>query len=307
MPFQSNGVSAAFANTNRGKRSLVLDLATDEARVELLSLCRSADVLVENFRPGVMDRLGLGYADVRAVRPDIVYVSITGFGDDGPYAERPVLDPVIQGLTGMVSRQVNPEIPFPDLVRNLVADKATALTAAQAITAALPVRERGGGGQRVAVPMLDSTLYFFWPDGMIDHTWLAEGLVGVTISDVYSLTRTSDGHLIYFAVTDVHRRGLYRALGHPEWGDDERFLLAGQQSDPANRIALGALLVEVFEAVPTDEMLERLHAEEVACGPIRALEEVHLDEQVIHNQALVEWDHPTGGRLRQPRPGADSA
>jgi crotonobetainyl-CoA:carnitine CoA-transferase CaiB-like acyl-CoA transferase len=238
------------------------------------------------------------------VQPAIVYVSITGFGDDGPYAQQPVLDPVIQGLTGMVSRQVNPQIPFPDLVRNLVADKTTALTAAQAITAALLVREKGGGGQRVSVPMLDSTLYFFWPDGMIDHTWLAEGLVGVTLSEVYSLTPTADGHLVYFAVTDGQRQGLYRALGHPEWCEDERFLLQGQQTDPANRVMLGGLLADIFEKIPTAELLERLHTEDVPCGPITSLDEVHLDPQVMHNRSLIEWDHPIGGPLRQPRPGA---
>jgi crotonobetainyl-CoA:carnitine CoA-transferase CaiB-like acyl-CoA transferase len=204
----------------------------------------------------------------------------------------------------MVSRQVNPQIPFPDLVRNLVADKTTALTAAQAITAALLVKEKGGGGQRLSVPMLDSTLYFFWPDGMIDHTWLAEGLVGVTLSEVYSLTRTADGQIIYFAVTDAQRQGLYRALGHPEWCQDERFLLEGQQSDPANRVLLAELLADVFAQIPAGQLLERLHAEDVPCGPIKALGEVHLDEQLIHNKSLIEWDHPTGGRLRQPRPGA---
>jgi crotonobetainyl-CoA:carnitine CoA-transferase CaiB-like acyl-CoA transferase len=190
-------------------------------------------------------------------------------------------------------------------VRNIVADKATALTAAQAITAALLVREKGGGGQRVSIPMLDSTLYFFWPDGMMDHTWLAEGLAGVALADVYSLTPTADGHIVYFAASEAHRKGLYRALGRPEWGEDERFLVQGlRQNDPAIRDQVGALLAEIFEKIPTAELLQRLHAEDVPCGPIRALDEVHLDPQVIHNRSLIEWDHPTGGLLRQPRPAA---
>jgi crotonobetainyl-CoA:carnitine CoA-transferase CaiB-like acyl-CoA transferase len=305
LGFQSNGLSSGFANLNRGKRSVAVDLSTDEGRTAVLGLARHADVFVENFRPGVMERLGLDYDHVRSVQPAIVYVSITGFGDDGPYAGQPVFDPVIQGLTGMVSRQVNPQIPFPDLVRNIVADKATALTAAQAITAALLVREKGGGGQRVSVPMLDSTLYFFWPDGMMDHTWLVEGLVGVTLAEVYSLTPTADGHIVYFAATTAQRQGLYRALGRPEWGEDERFLLQGlRQNDPSIRAMVGGLLAEIFETIPTAELLERLHAEDVPCGPISALGEVHLDPQVIHNRSLFEWEHPTGGRLRQPRPGA---
>jgi crotonobetainyl-CoA:carnitine CoA-transferase CaiB-like acyl-CoA transferase len=215
------------------------------------------------------------------------------------------LDPIIQGLTGVISRQVNPQIPFPDLVRNLLADKATALTAAQAITAALLVRERGGGGQRVVVPMLDSTLYFFWPDGMMDQTLIGDGVTpGLLLADVYSLTRTADGHLVYFVVTDDQRRGLFRALGHPEWGDDDRYLHARLTADAENWAALGALIAEAFERFPTGEILERLHANDVPCGPILAPHEVHLDDQVVHNNALIEWDHPAAGRLRQPRPGA---
>jgi crotonobetainyl-CoA:carnitine CoA-transferase CaiB-like acyl-CoA transferase len=303
--YARNGFSAFFANNNRGKRSVTLDLATDEGRAALLRLCERADVIVENFRPGAMARLGLDYERVRAVNPEIVYVSISGYGDDGPYADRPVLDPIIQGLTGVISRQVNPQIPFPDLVRNLLADKATALTAAQAITAALLVRERGGGGQRVTVPMLDSTLYFFWPDGMMDQTMVGDDVTpGVLVTDMYSLTRTADGHLVYFVVTDEQRLGLFRALGHPEWGEDGRYLLAGLQADPESRAALGALLSDAFEQFPTAGILERLRANDVPSGPILAAEEVHLDDQVVHNHALVEWDHPVAGRLRQPRPGA---
>jgi crotonobetainyl-CoA:carnitine CoA-transferase CaiB-like acyl-CoA transferase len=302
--FASNGLTSVFANLNRGKRSVVLDLAEDGGRTAFLDLCRRADVLVENFRPGAMDRLRLGYEQVRAVNPEIVYVSISGFGDDGPYARRPVLDPVVQGLTGIISRQVNPEVPIPDLVRQLVADKATALTVAQAITAALLVRARGGGGQRVTVPMLDSTLYFFWPDGMMDHTWLGDNATpGTPLADIYSLTRTADGHLVYFALTDAHFQGLFRALGHPEWCDDERFTSAGR-NEPGNYARLGALLASAFERFPTGEVLARMHAEEVPCGPILALADVHRDAQVLHNHALVEWEHPVGGPLRQPRPGA---
>jgi crotonobetainyl-CoA:carnitine CoA-transferase CaiB-like acyl-CoA transferase len=115
LGYQSNGLSSGFANLNRGKRSVALDLSTEEGRAAVLDLARRADVLVENFRPGVMERLGLDYDHVRRVQPAIVYVSITGFGDDGPYAQQPVLDPVIQGLTGMVSRQVNPRSRFRTL------------------------------------------------------------------------------------------------------------------------------------------------------------------------------------------------
>ena len=141
--FQKGGLSAFYMNNNRGKRSLALDLQTDEGKAVLLELAAECDIVMQNFRPGAVERLGVGYEQVKAVNPEVVYCSISGFGPDGPYADRPVLDPVIQGLTGIVDRQLNPDIPFPDLVRNLIADKSTSFTAAQAISAALFARGLG--------------------------------------------------------------------------------------------------------------------------------------------------------------------
>jgi crotonobetainyl-CoA:carnitine CoA-transferase CaiB-like acyl-CoA transferase len=123
--FQKNGLSALFLNNNRGKRSLSVDLTTDEGREIVLDLCKGADVVVQNFRPGAVERLGIGYDDVAAINPEVVYVSISGYGPDGPYSDRPVFDPVIQANCGIVARQLNPDMPFPDLVRNMVADKST--------------------------------------------------------------------------------------------------------------------------------------------------------------------------------------
>ena len=140
LAYAKGGMSAFYLNNNRGKRSIGLDLGSDEGRHIALDLCKEADVVVQNFRPGAMTRLGLDYDAVKVVNPNVIYCTISGFGPTGPYSDRPVLDPVIQGLTGIISRQMNPEIPFPDLVRNLYADKSSALTAAQAITAALLVR-----------------------------------------------------------------------------------------------------------------------------------------------------------------------
>ena len=163
----------------------------------LLDLCKDPDVYVQNYRPGAVERLAISYHEVKAVKPDIVYCSIRGFGPSGPYSKRPGLDPVIQGLTGVISRQLNPAIPFPDLVRNLLADKSTALTAAQAISAALFARERGHGGQHIDLPMLDSCLYFFWPDGMMDKTVLAEdAMPGFLLWSVFYLTQTADGQIV---------------------------------------------------------------------------------------------------------------
>jgi crotonobetainyl-CoA:carnitine CoA-transferase CaiB-like acyl-CoA transferase len=304
-PFRRGGIAAFFANANRGKRSIVLDLEKPRAREIVKELVRRADVFVQNWRPGAAERLGLGPEDLRAVRPDLVYVSISGYGDSGPYRDRRVYDPIIQGLTGHVAVQRNPEFPVPDLVRNVVADKASAYTAAQAITAALFARERGAGGQIVRVPMLDASLAFFWPDGMMAHTMLGDGVAaGPTLYELYRLQPTADGHLIYFAASDAEMHGLFRALGHPEWCGDPRFGTLEGRRLPENFQALGGLLDAAFRTWETRELLERLVAEQVAAGAVLSLAEVIDDPQVRHNEAIFEREHPAAGRMREPRPPA---
>jgi crotonobetainyl-CoA:carnitine CoA-transferase CaiB-like acyl-CoA transferase len=304
-PFRRGGLSAFFANANRGQRSLVLDLARPRALEIAKDLVRRADVFVQNWRPGAAERLGLGPEDLRAVKPDLIYASISGYGDSGPYRDRRVYDPIIQGLTGHVAVQRNPEFPVPDLVRNVVADKASAYVTAQAITAALFARERGAGGQHLRVPMLDTSLAFFWPDGMMAHTLIGDGVdVGPTLYELYRLQPTADGHLIYFAASDREMHGLFRALGRSEWCSDPRFGRIEGRREPANFQALGALLDEAFRGWKTHELLERLVAEQVAAGAVLSLEEVIADPQVRHNGAIFERDHPAAGRMREPRPAA---
>ncbi|MEE2768922.1 MAG: CoA transferase [Actinomycetota bacterium] len=303
--FAKGGMPAFYLNNNRGKRSVAIDISSEKGREIVLELAARSDVVLQNFRPGAVDRLGIGYEDIRSINPDVVYCSISGFGPDGPYSERPVLDPVIQGLTGVISRQINPEIPFPDLVRNLYADKSTALTAAQAITAALLVRERGGGGQHVEIPMLDACLYFFWPDGMMDKTVLdPDTTQGFLLSTVYNLTDCADGKIVYFVVNDTQRHSLYEAVGHPEWKEDPRFCDMTAITNAENFQALGVLLAEAFSELPMAEVLDRLIAGDVPCGPILDADEVLEDPQVRHNDSVVIWNHPVAGRIQQPRPAA---
>ena len=304
-PFRRGNLSAFFANANRGKRSLVLDLAQPRAREIAKELVRRADVFVQNWRPGAAERLGLGPDDLRAVKPDLIYASVSGYGDSGPYRDRRVYDPIIQGLTGHVAVQKNPEFPVPDLVRNVVADKASAYAVAQAITAALFARERGAGGQHVHIPMLDASLAFFWPDGMMAHTMIGPGVAaGPTLYELYRLQPTADGQLIYFAANDAEMHGLYRALGHPEWCADPRYGAIEARRQAGNFEALGGLLDESFRTWKTHDLLERLIAEQVAAGAVLSLEEVIDDPQIRHNGAIFERDHPAAGRMREPRPAA---
>ncbi|MDH3685428.1 MAG: CoA transferase [Myxococcales bacterium] len=303
--FPRGGLTSFYMNANRNKRSLVVDLRQDEGREIVHKLVRDADVFVQNWRPGAAERLGLGESDLRAIQPELIYCSISGYGPTGPYAQRRVYDPIIQGITGHAGVQLNPEVPIRDLVRNVVSDKSSAYTAAQAITAALFARERGAGGQHVIVPMLDASLAFFWSDGMIKHTFLGEEeLPGVPLYELYRLWETADGHLIYFAATDSEFTGLFRALDRPEWCEDERFNNAEARSVPENRETLGGLIMEAILTQPTQDLIERMAKEGVPVGPVLAPEQIAEDPQVIHNEAILEFEHPTAGRYQQAAPAA---
>ena len=161
-----NGVTAMFYSCNRGKRSIALDLKTDAGRDVLTDLIRGTDVLLQNFRPGAIERMGFGEDVVRSLNEKIIYVSISGFGAQGPYAHKRVYDPVIQALSGATDIQANRETGKPAMFRIIIADKVTSLTAAQAISSALFHRERTGEGQHIRLSMLETMLAFFWPEGM---------------------------------------------------------------------------------------------------------------------------------------------
>ncbi len=304
--FQRGGLCAFFANANRGKRGIALDVAKPQGRDVLLRLAREADVFIQNFRPGAVERLGIADSDLRAENPDLIYCSISGYGDSGPYKDRRVYDPIIQGLSGNVAVQLNPDVPIPDLVRHVVCDKASAYTAAQAITAALFARERGAGGQHIRVPMLDASVAFFWPDGMMAHTMVGDGVErpGPTLYQIYRLTETNDGHLIYFAASDSEFHGLFRALERPDLAEDERFATLQARSVPENFEAVGAILFEEFRKWSTDDILPRLLAEQVPAGPVHSLEQVIDDPQIRHNGVILERDHPVAGTIRQAAPAA---
>ena len=304
-PFARGGLTSFYANCNRNKRAIAVDLTQAEGLEIARRLIREADVFVQNWRPGAAERLGLGEEALREINPDIIYCSISGFGPDGPYSNRRVYDPIIQGLSGHSAVQLNPEVPIPDLVRNIVSDKSSAYTAAQAITAALFARERGAPGQRIDVPMVDASLAFFWPDGMLAHTFTGDdNPTGYTLYQIYRLSQTSDGHLIYFAATDTEMHALFRALGRPEWIEDPRFASAEARANPENTLELGEQIAAAILGEKTSDLLERMLAEDVPAGPVLSLDELFEDPQLAHNEAILEFDHPTAGRYRQARPAA---
>jgi crotonobetainyl-CoA:carnitine CoA-transferase CaiB-like acyl-CoA transferase len=298
--FRRAGMPALYLNTNRGKQLMSVDISSDDGRAIVLDLAAGADVVIQNMRPGVVDRLGIGYDACRARNPEVIYCSVSGYGTNGPWAQRPVLDPVIQGVTGIVARQQSEAIPLPDLVRMVITDKWTAQMAAQAISAALFRRERSGQGQHLELAMLDTAVYLSWPDLMMDHTLVGDDVDGrLRIMDVYQLTECADGKLIYFTAALSQRLGLYRALGRSDLCDDPRY--SAQRLESEDFVSLGAILRDEFAKWKRDEILARLVEHEVPCGPILEPEEVFENEQIVHNGTIVEWEHETAGRVRQPR------
>src|SRR5205823_10879128 len=218
------GFSASFLNNNRNKRSIVLDLKTAGGREALLQLAAGADVFVQNFRPGVDDRLGVGEAAIRAVAPNIVYVSISGFGEKGPYAQAPAYDPVIQGFSGLATVQAGSDEARPRLLRTILPDKLTAITASQAITAALLARERTGEGQHVRLSMLEAVITFLWASDMSGQTFVGDEPERQEAATAFDLIyETADGYMTVAALTDRQWAGLARAAERPEWLEDERF------------------------------------------------------------------------------------
>ena len=296
-------IGALFANVNRGKRTIAVDLSQSRG-VELLGqLVASADVFVQNFRPGVAERLGIDEPHLRHVNERLVYVSISGFGETGPYVEQKSYDYVIQALTGMAALQADPEGGDPSLIRNAVVDKVTAYVAAHAITAALLARERStdGQGQHVRLSMLDTALAFLWPDGMMQHSFLDGDVTqGAHLADNYMIRTTKDGHIASMAISDRQFPLLCRALGTERWLDDPRFASVAERE--RNMDALSPLIDEEFAKYTTEDLIERLHAEDVPCAATTRIEEVHLDPQVVHNANLVEHERPWVGRMREPLP-----
>jgi crotonobetainyl-CoA:carnitine CoA-transferase CaiB-like acyl-CoA transferase len=300
---QRGGMSAMFLTVNRNKRSIALNLKTPEAQEVLRDLIRTADVFVENMRPGAIERLGLTYEALKALKPDLIYVSMSGFGDEGPYKDRRVYDPVVQAVSGFCDSQKDRATGAPRLVQSIVCDKVTALTAAQAITAALFARASGKGGQRVNLNMLDSALAFLWPDAYYGLTFLGEGAsVAPDFSAIYIVRPAKDGFITAIALSDEEFRAMARALGAARLADDARFKTLGarMQNSAVLTEEVGALIAQFTTA----EAAARLAAEDVPFAVVNTREAALADPQVAANGIVEEYEDPNAGRLRWARPAA---
>ncbi len=298
-----SGMSASFLSCNRNKRSVAIDLKTSAGLEIVQKLVSTADVVVHNFRPGAAERIGLEEDAVRSIKPDIVYVSISGYGETGPYVGQRAYDPVIQALSGLAEIQRDRDTGRPRMIRTIIADYTTALTAAQAISSALFVRERTGQGQHVRISMLDSMIAYLWPEAMPSLTFVGEeqdpsqGETGPDL--VYA---TYDRYITAAALSDDEWAGMCRALKREDLISDPRFKTARDRA--INAVERRTITASELENWRASEILPRLLANDVPSGPVLSRFELLQDSQVRENKILEEHESIDFGKIRQPRPAA---
>ena len=298
-----NGLPPTFFSCNRGKESIALDLKSESGQTVLWQLIEEADVLLQNFRPGAMERMGFGEDAVRAKNEGIIYVSISGFGELGPYADQRVYDPVIQALSGATDIQANRTTRDPEMFRVIIADKVASLTAAQAISSALYHRAKTGEGQHIKLSMLDAMLAFFWPEGMGGLTFAENEFdpsIGSGSMDL--IYPTQDGFITAGVISDKEWVGMCRALDREDLIDDERFATArarGQNGPERKEITLNEIA-----KWPTGEILKRLNDNDVPNAPLLRRSELLANEQIIASGSIERTEYEGFGEVRQARPAA---
>ncbi len=301
---QKNGLTGLFHLNNRGKRSINLNVKSKEGLEILTKLIAEADVFVQNYRPGALERLGLGYEDVKKFNPGIIYVSISGYGPDGPNSHRRVYDNVIQAASGVASVQSDPGTGKPQMLRNLACDKVTSYTAMQSVCAALFARERGTAeGQHIIVAMLDAAVSFLWPDAGMDATVLDDDAMRMpTLGANYNVTVLEDGYCASAAVSDVEFRGMWAALGRPDLADDPRFSTAVARSQ--NTPELVKTMKELSSKTKVADFLRVAEEHDLPASAVNSIADLPNDPQIKNNEIFVERTHPVMGKVREVRPAA---
>jgi crotonobetainyl-CoA:carnitine CoA-transferase CaiB-like acyl-CoA transferase len=297
-----NDMSAFFLVCNRGKRSIALDLQRPEGVEIAMQLAAEADVVIENFRPGVMERLGLGYDHVRAANPDVVYASLTGFGSEGPYRDRSAYDTAIQAYGGFATNQANPDDGLPVFLRQPAADKVTALYACQAITAALYARARGAGGQHLELSMTDAVVSFLWTDSAGNEVLLdSDQSMNSSFVAGFRPMQFEDGWGIVVPTSDADFAGMCRALG-VEGYDDPRVATVGERRK--HRDVMEPIMDMVYAQAANltqAEATARFEAERVPFSMILSPAQLTRDPHAVAIGLFEDDDHHIVGRTRMPR------
>jgi crotonobetainyl-CoA:carnitine CoA-transferase CaiB-like acyl-CoA transferase len=297
-----NDMSAFFLVCNRGKRSIALDLQQPAGAEIALRLATDADVVIENFRPGVMEKLGLGYEHVRQVNPEVVYASLTGFGSVGPYKHRSAYDTAIQAYGGFATNQADPENGLPVFLRQTAADKVTALYASQAITAALLARANGAGGQHLELSMTDAVVSFLWADSAGNEVLLdSDRSMNSSFVAGFRPMRFEDGWGIVVPTSDADFAGMCRAL-EVEGYDDPRVATVGERRK--HRDVMEPIMDMVYARAANltqAEATARFETERVPFSMILTPEQLTGDEHAVAIGLFEEDDHHIVGRTRVPR------
>ena len=296
-PF-TGGESAYFLCVNRNKKSVTVDLKSQEGVALLRRLADRADVLIENFRPGAMERLDLGEKDLRATNPRLIYASLSGFGADGPMSDAPGYDLIVQAWGGLMSitGQADGE---PSKVGVAIIDLVAGLMLGKSIAAALFAREKLGVGQKIDTSLLEAEVAClinvgsnYLVEGNIPRRW---GNAHPSIVP-YQSFKTADGYLVIGVASEGIWRRFCQAIGRAEWADDSRFEKNSNRVE--NRSLLIGLLAEMFLSHSTDEWLKLLNSAEVPCAPVQTVDQVFKAPQVLHREMLVQVEHPTAGPVR---------
>ena len=298
MPGAKDRESPSFNAVNRGKRSVVLDLKTPQGRDVLEQLARKADVFVENFRPGVLEALGLGYESLSAINPRIVYASISGYGQTGPDREKGGFDLVAQGVSGLMSITGERGGP-PVKVGVPLTDLGAGLFALVGILAALQHRERSGFGQHVDTSLVDAGVALsVWEATEFFTTGAAPQPMGSAhrMFAPYQAIRCADGYITLGTANDRLFKRVCDLLGHPEWTTDARF--ADNPTRVRNQTALAAEIEAVTSRQPRRHWVDLFEKNEIPCGPINDYAQVFADAQVRAREMAVDVEHPVLGRIR---------
>jgi crotonobetainyl-CoA:carnitine CoA-transferase CaiB-like acyl-CoA transferase len=296
-PF-AGGESAYYLCINRNKKSLTLDLKSKRAVELLRQLVKSADVIIENFRPGTMERLGLGEKELRALNPRLIFASLTGFGADGPMSDWPGYDLIVQAWGGLMSITGTPD-GEPVKVGVAIIDLVAGLMLGKAITAALFAREKIGVGQRIDTSLLEAEVASLINVG---SNYLVGGKVPTRWGNAhpnivpYQNFKTADGYLVIGVASEVIWKRFCQAIDRPDLTDDRRF--ADNSKRVENRAELISLLSELFLKRNNEAWFKGLTDAEVPCAPVQSIDQVFQAPQVLHRDMLVEVEHPTAGKVR---------
>ena len=297
-----NGMTTSFLCSNRSKRSFTINLKKVKGIHIIKKLIKNADVLVQNFRPGTMKRMGLSYEEVKKINKNIIYASISGFGETGPYAKQRVYDPVIQALSGLADIQRDQETNFPKMVRTIIPDKTTGMATAQAISSALFYRERYGKGQHIKIAMLDVMIAYLWPEGSSSLSFVGQesdpssGQMGLDL-----VFKTKDNKYITAgAVTDKEWLGMCKAFNREDLLVDQRFNTPRARFE--NKTERRLIISQEIKKYNSNSILKKLANNEVPCAPILNREQLLNNDQVIKNKIIEFHKSKIFGTIRSPRP-----